>query len=34
MGSEGHGMGWKFYNLDLYFKNEKIDSVKNTEFID
>ena len=34
MGSEGHGMGWKFHNLDLYFKNEKIDSVKNTEFID
>ena len=34
MGSEGHGMGWKFHNLDLYFKNGKIDSVKNTEFID
>ena len=34
MGIEGHGMGWKFHNLDLYFKNEKIDSVKNTEFID
>ena len=34
MGSEGHGMGWKFHNLDLYFKNGEIDSVKNTEFID
>ena len=34
MGSEGHGMGWKFHNLDLYFKNGKIDSIKKTEFID
>ncbi|MEX6627536.1 hypothetical protein [Tenacibaculum salmonis] len=34
MGSQGHGMGWKFHYLDLYFKNGKIDSIKNTEFID
>lgn len=34
MGSEGHGMGWKFHSLDLYFKNEKIESIKKTEFID
>lgn len=34
MGSEGHGMGWKFHNLDLYFKNGKIDSINKTEFID
>jgi len=34
MGSEGHGMGWKFHNLDLYFKNGKIYSIKKTEFID
>lgn len=34
MGSEGHGMGSKFHNLDIYFKNGKIDSVKNTAFID
>jgi hypothetical protein len=34
MGNEGHGMGWKFHYLDLYFNNGKIDSIKNTEFID
>jgi len=34
MGSEGHGMGWKFHYLDLYFKNGKINSIKNMEFID
>jgi len=34
MGSEGHGMGWKFHYLDLHFKNGKIDSIKNMEFID
>lgn len=34
MGSEGHGMGWKFHYLDLYFKKGSVESVKLVEFID
>ncbi len=34
MGSEGHGMGWKFHSLDLYFEKGSVKSVKLAEFID
>lgn len=34
LGSEGHGFGWKFHNLNLYFKNGKVVKVENSEFID
>ena len=34
MGSEGHGMGWKFHSLNLYFENGNVESVKLDEFID
>ena len=34
MGSEGHGIGWKFHSLDLYFKKGSVESVKLAEFID
>jgi len=34
MGSEGHGMGWKFHYLDLHFKNGKVETIKKNEFID
>lgn len=34
MGSEGHGMGWKFHSLDLYFEKGSVESVELAEFID
>ena len=34
MGSEGHGMGWKFHSLDLYFEKGSVESIKLAEFID
>ena len=34
LGSEGHGMGWKFHYLSLSFKNNIVEKAKNNEFID
>lgn len=34
MSSEGHGMGWKFHYLNLYFEKVSVKSVKLAEFID
>ena len=34
LGSEGHGMGWKFHYLNLDFTNGKVEKVENNEFID
>jgi hypothetical protein len=34
MGSEGHGMGWKFHSLSVHFKDGKVAAVKTSEFID
>lgn len=34
LGSEGHGMGWKFHYLSLSFKNNIVQNAKNNEFID
>ena len=34
LGNEGHGFGWKFHNLNLYFKNGEVVKVENSEFID
>lgn len=34
MGSVGHGMGIKMYQLNIEFKNEKVEKVENIESID
>jgi hypothetical protein len=34
LGSEGHGMGWKFHYLSLSFKNNIVEKAQNNEFID
>ena len=34
LGSEGHGMGWKFHYLILKFENEKVSSIKTEMAID
>jgi len=34
MGSEGHGMGWKFHSLELYFEKGSVLTVKLAEIID
>jgi len=34
LGSEGHGMGWKFHSLILKFENEKVASIKTEIAID
>ena len=34
LGSEGHGMGWKFHSMTIIFKNNRVESIKKYESID
>ena len=34
LGSEGHGMGWKFHGMIIKFKSNKVESIKKWEAID